>query len=39
VLFGGALLWAGEIIAPIRNFSPTWRDLMGRLVNAWGYAN
>ena len=38
VLFGAALLWTGEIITTILNFSPTWRDVMVRLVNAWGYA-
>lgn len=38
VLFGAALLWAGEIITTLLNFSPTWRELMVRLVNAWGYA-
>jgi hypothetical protein len=37
VLFGAALLWTGEIVATILNFSPTWRGLMVRLVNAWGY--
>ena len=34
----GAFLWAGEIVATILNFSPTWREIMVRLVNAWGYA-
>jgi len=38
VLFGAALLWTGEIITTILNFSPAWRDVMVRLVNAWGYA-
>lgn len=38
VLFGAAVLWTGEIITTILNFSPTWRDAMVRLVNAWGYA-
>lgn len=38
VLFGAALLWTGEISVTLLNFSPTWRDLMVRLVNAWGYA-
>jgi len=38
VLFGAAVLWTGEIITTILNFSPTWRDVMVRLVNAWGYA-
>jgi hypothetical protein len=38
LLFGAALLWSGEIVATILNFSPTWRELMVRLVNAWGYA-
>jgi hypothetical protein len=38
VLFGAAVLWTGEIITTILNFSPTWRELMVRMVNAWGYA-
>jgi hypothetical protein len=38
VLFGAAVLWTGEIITTILNLSPTWRDVMVRLVNAWGYA-
>jgi hypothetical protein len=38
ILFGAALLWTGEIVTTILNFSPTWRVLMVRLVNAWGYA-
>ncbi len=38
LLFGAALLWSGEIIATLLNFSPAWRDMMVRLVNAWGYA-
>jgi hypothetical protein len=38
VLFGAALLWTGEIITTLLNFSPTWRDMMVRLVNEWGYA-
>jgi hypothetical protein len=38
VLFGAALLWAGEIVTTILNFSPAWREIMVRLVNAWGYA-
>jgi len=38
VLFGAVLLWTGEIIVTLLNFSPTWRDAMVRLVNAWGYA-
>lgn len=38
VLFGAIFLWAGEIITAALYFSPTWRDLMVRLVNAWGYA-
>ncbi len=37
VLFGAALLWTGEIVTTILNFSPTWREIMVRLVNAWGY--
>jgi hypothetical protein len=38
VLFGAAVLWTGEIATTILNFSPTWREMMVRLVNAWGYA-
>jgi hypothetical protein len=38
VLFGAALLWTGETITTILNFSPTWREMMVRLVKAWGYA-
>ena len=38
VLFGAALLWTGEIIATVLNFSPAWRQAMIRLVDAWGYA-
>ena len=38
VLFGAAVLWLGEIITTVLNFSPTWRDLMVRLVKAWNYA-
>jgi hypothetical protein len=37
VLFGAAVLWTGEITATVLYFSPTWRELMVRLVNAWGY--
>jgi hypothetical protein len=38
VLFGAAVLWTGEIVATILNFSPAWRELMVRLVSGWGYA-
>lgn len=38
VLYGAAFLWTCEIITAILNFSPAWRDLMVRLVDAWGYA-
>src|ERR1700721_551343 len=38
VLFGAALLWTGEIITTILNFSPAWRALMVRLENVWGFA-
>jgi hypothetical protein len=38
LLFGAAVLWSGEIIATLLNFSPGWRGLMVRLVSAWGYA-
>lgn len=37
VLFGAALLWTGEIVVTLLNFSPSWREAMVRLVNAWGY--
>jgi hypothetical protein len=37
VLFGAALLWTGEIVATVLNFSPAWRAAMVRLVDAWGY--
>jgi hypothetical protein len=32
------VLWTGEIIVTLLNVSPTWHDMMARLVNAWGYA-
>jgi len=38
VLFGAALLWTGEIIVSVLNFSPAWREAMVRLVDVWGYA-
>jgi hypothetical protein len=38
VLFGAAILWTGEIITTVLNFSPAWRELMIRLVNSWSYA-
>jgi hypothetical protein len=38
ILFGAALLWTGEAIVTLLNFSPSWRAMMVRLVNAWGYA-
>lgn len=38
VLFGAALLWTGEIVATQLDASPAWRDMMVRLVDAWGYA-
>jgi hypothetical protein len=37
VLFGAALLWTGEIIVTVLNFSPASRQAMARLVDAWGY--
>jgi hypothetical protein len=36
VLFGATLLWAGEIITTILNFSPTWRELMVRHCQCLG---
>ncbi len=38
VLFGAAVLWTGEIIVTVLNFSPAWRQVMVRLVDAWGWA-
>jgi len=38
VLFGAAVLWSGEIIAMILNFSPWWRTSMVALVKAWNFA-
>ena len=38
VLWGAALLWTGQIIVTVLNFSPAWRQAMVRLVDAWGYA-
>ena len=34
VLFGAAVLWTGEIIVTLLNFSPAWRQVMVRLVDA-----
>jgi hypothetical protein len=30
--------YSGEIIVTLLNFSPSWREAMVRLVDAWGYA-
>ena len=38
VLFGAALLLAGEMVVTALNFSPAWRLAMIRLVEAWGYS-
>jgi hypothetical protein len=35
VLLGAALLWTGEIIVTVLNFSPAWREAMVRLVGAF----
>lgn len=37
VVFGGALILSGEIIATVLCFSPAWQQAMTRLVMAWGY--
>jgi hypothetical protein len=38
VLWGAALLWGGEAIVTILNFSPPWKASMANLVRMWGYA-
>lgn len=38
VLWGAALLWGGEAIVTILNFSPAWKSSMAALVKMWGYA-
>jgi hypothetical protein len=38
VLCGAGLLWGGEVIATILNFSLSWKALMDTWVKAWGYA-
>jgi hypothetical protein len=35
VLFGAAVLWTGEIIVTLLNFTPAWHQAMARLVDAW----
>jgi hypothetical protein len=37
VVLGAALLWGGEIVATILNFSPAWKSSMVALVKMWGY--
>jgi hypothetical protein len=37
VFWGAALLWGGEVIATILNFSPAWKSSMIALVKMWGY--
>lgn len=37
VFWGAALLWGGEVITTILNFSPTWKASMVTLVQIWGY--
>jgi hypothetical protein len=37
VIWGAALLWTGEAVATILNFSPAWKASMARLVKIWGY--
>lgn len=34
---GAALLWGGEIVATVLNFTPGWKTLMIALVKAWGF--
>jgi hypothetical protein len=38
VLWGAAVLWGGEVITTILNFSPAWKASMVKLVKLWGYA-
>ena len=38
VFWGAALLWSGQVITTILNFSPTWKASMVTLVRIWGYA-
>jgi hypothetical protein len=38
VAWGAALLWGGEVMTTILNFSPTWKASMVTLVRIWGYA-
>lgn len=37
VVSGAALLWSGEAVVTILNFSPAWRASMVTLVRIWGY--
>jgi len=37
VLYGTALLWGGELVVTILNFSPAWKTSMIALVKMWGY--
>ena len=37
VAWGAALLWGGEVVATILNFSPAWKSSMTELVRMWGY--
>jgi hypothetical protein len=38
VFWGAALLWGGEVMTTILNFSPTWKASMVTFVRIWGYA-
>jgi hypothetical protein len=38
VAWGAAVLWGGEIVTTILNFSPAWKSSMAALVKMWGYA-
>jgi hypothetical protein len=38
VFWGAALLWGGQVVATVLNFSPAWKTSMVTLVRIWGYA-
>jgi len=37
VLFGMAVLWAGQLLAVYLQYSPGWKTAMGALVKAWAW--
>jgi hypothetical protein len=37
VMFGAALLWAGEAMVSVLYFNPAWKSAMAGLVQAWGW--